>query len=168
MGTTSGSNRNGVVSALATAISATAISVAGITAIQNSEGVSHTAYPDIIGVPTICTGHTGPEVRLGQRATSEQCTKVLMEDLMSSENAVRSCVKVPISQNQFDALTSFAFNVGGGALCRSMLVRKLNAGDCKGAAGEFPKWSYAGGKQVKGLLVRRRREMTTFLKGCSK
>lgn len=149
-------------------VTALSISVAGVAAIQGSEGVSLTAYNDIIGIPTICTGHTGPEVRLGQSLTKDQCTKVLEKDLLGAEAAVKACVKVPVTQDQFDALTSFTFNVGGGALCHSTLVRKLNAGDCKGAAREFPKWSSAGGKQVKGLLVRRRREMTSFLKGCSK
>lgn len=142
------------------------VSLAGIAAIQRFEGVKYTAYQDIAGIPTICTGHTGKEVRIGQRATSEQCEKFLKNDLKKSESSIRACVKVPITQEQFDALVSFTFNVGGSAMCRSNLVRKLNAGDCMAAAHEFPKWSLVNGKQVNGLLVRRQQEMKIFIKGC--
>jgi GH24 family phage-related lysozyme (muramidase) len=71
---------------------------------------------------------------------------------------------VPLTQNRFDALISFTYNLGGSALASSTLLKKLNAKDYKGAAAEFPKWNKAGGKVVSGLTKRRDAEMELFLK----
>lgn len=73
-------------------------------------------------------------------------------------------VKVPLTQNQYDALVSLVFNIGRGSFARSSLLKKLNAGDMTGAAQEFPRWVYAKGKKLPGLITRRNDEMELFLK----
>jgi lysozyme len=78
------------------------------------------------------------------------------------EAGVKRLVKVPLAQGQFDALVSFSFNVGLGALGSSTLLRKLNAGDYRGAAAEFPRWNKAGGKVYEGLTRRRAAERSLF------
>ena len=74
------------------------------------------------------------------------------------------CTKVPLNQNQYDALVSFTYNVGVGAYCGSTLVRKLNQGDYTGACNELRRWVYAGGKRVQGLANRREAERSLCLK----
>jgi lysozyme len=138
------------------------ISDRGIKFIQECEGVRLNAYLDSIGIPTIGVGHTGPEVCMGQTITPDECSALLRTDLAKAEDAVNFMVKVDINQDQFDALVSFAFNVGIGALGKSTLLRKLNAGDYAGAAAEFLRWDQAGGKHIPGLLKRRHAESALF------
>lgn len=113
-----------------------ALSVTGAAFIAGHEGTRLAAYLDTGGVPTICTGST-EGVRLGQRATFEECNARLLRDTTYAGKAVAQCTHVSITQTQYDALVSLAFNAGGGAFCGSELVRKLNAGDCLGAGREF-------------------------------
>lgn len=145
------------------------ISAAGIAAIVADEGQRNTAYLDIANIPTICVGHTAG-VRLGQTANDEVCRELLKQDVRVAEAAVRSAVKVKITQGQYDALVSWTFNVGADAAGGSTLMRKLNAGDCRGAAAEFSRWDKArvNGKlrSVRGLTVRRAGERTRFEKDC--
>lgn len=121
-----------------------------------------TAYLDAVRVPTIGWGHTAG-VKLGQIATREQATDFLNADLSQSEAAVASLVKVPISDNQFSALTSFAFNVGSDALKNSTLLKLLNKKNYSGAADQLLKWDHAGGKKLAGLTRRRKAERKLFL-----
>jgi GH24 family phage-related lysozyme (muramidase) len=86
-----------------------------------------------------------------------------MRDLAPREVAVSRLITVPLNQNQFDALVSFVFNLGSGALQCSTLRRRLNAGAYLEAADEFPKWVYAGGRKLKGLVRRREAERILFL-----
>ena len=114
-------------------------------------------YRDPIGIVTACTGHTGPELRMGQTFTKEQCTEMLYVDLLKHAQALE-CVKRPMSDGQKAAFLSFSFNVGNGAFCSSTLVRKANAGDMPGACAELSRWTYAGGKQLLSLIKRRAAE----------
>lgn len=83
---------------------------------------------------------------------------------MQSVNQTLNCVvKIAISQNQYDALCSFTFNLGSGALKGSTLLKRLNEGNLRAAADEFPKWCHDNGKVVKGLLNRRNAERSLFL-----
>jgi lysozyme len=116
------------------------LSDAGLALLIEREGSRNRAYRDSVGVWTIGVGHTGPEVRDGLVWTDEQVQEALRKDVERFERAVLEAVKVEIDQYQFDALVSFAFNVGEGALKSSTLVRKLNAGDTEGAAREFDRW----------------------------
>ena len=118
------------------------------------EGTVLRTYRDPIGIVTACTGHTGPELRMGQTFTKEQCTEMLYVDLLKHAQALE-CVKRPMSDGQKAAFLSFSFNVGNGAFCSSTLVRKANAGDMPGACAELSRWTYAGGKQLPGLVNRR-------------
>ena len=121
------------------------------------EGTVLRSYVDPVGIVTACTGHTGPELRMGQTFTKEQCETMLYGDLLKHADAL-DCIKTPLADNQKAAFLSFAFNVGNGAFCSSTLVRKANTGDMPGACSELSKWVYAGGKQLPGLVKRRAAE----------
>jgi len=140
------------------------ISEKGLNLIKQFEGLRLEAYLCSAGVPTIGYGHTRG-VKLGQTITQEQADAFLSEDIHEFELAVQRLVFVPITQNQFDALVSFVFNVGIGNLKKSTLLKKLNEGDVVGAANEFNKWVFAGGKKLKGLQRRRDKERLLFLTG---
>lgn len=125
--------------------------------VQKYEGTVLRSYRDPVNVLTSCTGHTGPELRDGQTFTREQCEEMLYKDLAKHADAL-SCVRTPLTDGQRAAFLSFAFNVGDDAFCRSTLVRKANAGDIDGACAELSRWTYAGGKQLPGLVKRRAAE----------
>lgn len=86
----------------------------------------------------------------------------MQNDLKRFEQTVNDAVTVLIDQNQFDALVSLAYNIGSGAFAKSTLLKKLNAGDYKGAADQFDVWVNAGGKRMQGLVNRRAREEAVF------
>ena len=142
------------------------ISENGIEFIRQLEGEKLTAYPDIVEIWTIGVGHTGfvdgKPVARGMAITKEKSKEILTADLKRFESAVNDAVKVTLTQNQFDALVSLAFNIGEGAFARSTLVNKLNAGDKKGAAEQFLVWKNAGGRVSQGLLNRRQKEKAMF------
>lgn len=147
------------------AVGLLALSIAGLGFIKGFEGTEYSAYLDSAKVPTICTGST-KGVFLGQQATPAECEYRLVQDTSYAGKAVARCTTAKLSQEQYDAVVSFTFNVGGGAYCRSTLVRKLNAGDCRGAGAEFLRWDYAAGKRLRGLTTRRKAESALFLRGC--
>ena len=134
----------------------------GLQLTEKFEGVRLEAYLDQVGVPTIGYGHTRG-VKLGDTCTQEQAEQWLLDDVRACELCVNFHVAVPLTQGEFDALVDFCFNLGCGALTGSTLLRKLNSSDFNGAAGEFEKWSHAGGKVVAGLLRRRIEEENEFL-----
>lgn len=141
------------------------ISLNGLNQIKKHEGFSNTVYNDVAGNPTIGYGHmlTPAERLAGLRYVTEaEATRLLAKDVAAAEAAVNSLVKVPLTQNQFDALVSFVYNVGTGAFSRSTLLKKLNAGDYVGAADQFGVWRLAGGRVVKGLVYRRQAEAELF------
>jgi lysozyme len=140
----------------------------GRRAIMQREGVKLRAYRDSVGIPTIGVGHTSaagpPEVRIGMLDISRhEAEAILTRDLAKFEGAITQHVIVPLEQHEFDALVSFVFNVGEGAFAKSTLLKKLNAGDRKGAADQFLVWTKAGGKTLKGLVTRRNSERAQFL-----
>lgn len=144
-------------------------SSAGRAAIAAREGNVLTAYRDSVGIWTIGVGHTAaagsPAPRAGMKITAAESDAILSRDLAKFEAAVNNAVRVPLNQNEFDALVSLAFNIGGGAFAGSTLVKKLNAGDRAGAANQFNVWVKAGGKTLKGLVTRRAAERAQFLSG---
>lgn len=118
------------------------ISDAGLSLIIEREGSRNKAYLDSVGVWTIGVGHTGPEVHAGLVWTDEQITEALRRDIERFEMAVNDAVLVELDQYQFDALVSFAFNVGAGAFRSSTLVRLLNAGrSVEEVAKQFDRWN---------------------------
>lgn len=144
------------------------INKAGLDLIKSFEGLRLEAYLDIVGVPTIGYGHTQgvtkEDVQNGRRITEQEAEEMLLDELNKFERGVEIAVAVPINDNQFSALVSFAYNVGLGALQRSTLLKLLNAGNVSGAAEQFLRWNKAGGKEVKGLTRRREAERSLFLK----
>ena len=138
-------------------------SALGVALIKQFEGLRTGAYLDAAGIWTIGYGHTGEEVRSGLRIDAAQADALLRQDLRAAEAAVRAWVTQALAQASFDALVSFVFNVGATAFAGSTLLHKLNAGDIEGAAAEFERWRYAGGRALPGLLRRRIAERTLFL-----
>ncbi len=146
-------------------------SVAGRAAIKRREGERLSAYKDSVGIWTIGVGHTTaagpPAVSAGMKITAQQSDEILARDLADVENDLTAAVKVPINQNQFDALASLHFNIGPGSFRSSTLLRKLNAKDYAGAADQFLVWNKGtiDGKKVaiNGLTIRRKEERAQFL-----
>lgn len=146
------------------------ISQAGINLIKSFEGLRTKAYK---AVPTekyytVGYGHYGSDVRDDHVISEKQAEKLLYDDVQSFVAAVNKLLKVDVTQNQFDALVSFAYNVGVGALKSSTLLEYLNAGNFQKAADEFLKWNKSGGKVYGGLVKRREQERALFLTGGSK
>lgn len=141
---------------LATKIGAGALALA-VPLIAHFEGTVFRTYRDPIGILTSCTGHTGPELMMGQTWTQEQCDQQLYGDLMKHAPAL-DCVQRSLTDGQRAAFLSFAFNVGNGNFCKSTLVRKANAGDMPGACAELSRWTLAGGQELPGLVRRRAAE----------
>lgn len=143
------------------------ISNAGISLIKEFEGCRLKAYQDSVGVWTIGYGWTQPVNgrKIGPGMVIDQATaeRLLKCGLVQYEQGVNQLVKVIVTQGQFDALVSFAYNLGLRSLSTSTLLRKLNAGDRQGAADEFGKWVNAGGVRLNGLVKRREAERKLFL-----
>lgn len=134
------------------------LTAAGLVALANFEGFRNEAYVPVPGdVPTIGFGSTAG-VEIGDKISVSEALERLMRDVENAESAIGQCVKVPLSQGEYDAYTSFIFNVGGNAFCASTLVKKLNAGDYPGACLELKRWVYVDGKVVHGLVKRRNME----------
>lgn len=138
--------------------------------IKSHEGLRLNAYRDPVGIWTIGYGHTA-SAKPGQVITRAQADNLFLKDVQEAEKAVKSLVKVPLNQNQFGALVSFVFNAGAFKFRGSTLLRKLNAGDYKGAADEFLRWDKAGCntgagcQRLPGLTKRRAEERNFFLGG---
>lgn len=125
------------------------------------EGEKLTSYLDTGGVWTIGVGHTSDSkftVKRGQTITKALSRELLYHDLKEAEGFVKALVKVPLNENQYGALVSFTFNVGGVAFKSSTLLRKLNAGDYKAVPSELMKWVNDNGKRLDGLVRRRSAE----------
>lgn len=149
------------------AVDEMSLSLEGVNLICNFEGLKLSAYDDGTGVWTIGYGTTrypnGQLVSEGDRCTLEQAKAYMQHDLKIFERAVNSAVKVPLKQNQFDALVSLAYNIGVGAFKNSSLLKNLNLGNYKEAANQFDVWVNAGGKRLQGLVNRRAIEKKLFL-----
>lgn len=140
----------------------------GLSLIKEFEGFSAKPYRCPAGVPTIGYGATyypdGRRVTMQDRPVTEaDATAMLRSMLASYEAGVSRYVQVPLTQGQFDALVSFAYNVGLSALKDSTLLRLVNARDYAGAAAQFARWNRAGGKVLPGLTRRREAERVMFL-----
>ena len=146
------------------------ISNNGLNLIKEFEGLSLKPYLDAVNIPTIGFGSTyyedGTKVTLKDKPITEERATQLLEFIANktfSEN-INKVVKVPLSQNQFDALVSFAYNIGNKNFNWSTLLKKLNLSDYEGASSEFLRWNQANGKILNGLVLRRQKEKELFLK----
>ena len=131
--------------------------------VKEFEGCRLEAYPDPKGIWTIGYGDTGPAIKEGLVWTQEAAESTLIARLMSFAGQVQSCVEVEINQNQLDALTSFSYNLGIGALKSSHLLTLLNQADFVAAANEFDLWVHIGHSVAEGLVRRRAAEKALFL-----
>lgn len=122
------------------------------------EGLVPKTYADPVGILTICYGHTGEHATPGNELTPEQCRELLSEDVLIENARMRQCVRREMPTHVEVAFTSFSFNVGSGAFCRSTMLRKWNAGDHLGACAELMRWVYANGRKLRGLERRREAE----------
>ena len=133
-----------------------------IEKLKEFEGFRRDAYRDAAGVLTIGYGHTGKDVREGDRMTTYGAEQLLLIDLKEHEAAVRR-LNVARTQGQFDALVSLAFNIGTGRLTRSALLKTIRSGGSKAdITREFKRWVYGGGKRLPGLVKRREWEARRF------
>ncbi len=135
---------------------------AGIRIVQEFEGFQPVVYDDIGGKLTIGYGHLIKAGESFSTLTESQATALLCQDLVTAESCIEDCVDVTLTQNQFDALCSFVYNMGCMRIRGSTLLRLLNNGTYDLAAAEFPKWSRVGQNQVDGLLRRRLAERLLF------
>jgi len=145
-----------------------ALSIA-IGVVKHYEGTELESYPDPVGIPTICTGHTGPTVELHQTKTTQECDDLLAGDLGTAFDAIDRRVTPEINATmppaRRAALASFIFNVGEGAFRRSTLLELLNAGQTRAACDQLKRWVYAGGHKLAGLVKRRATERELCLLG---
>jgi len=144
------------------------ISNKGLELIKEFEEFRSKAYLCPAKIPTIGYGCTfyanGKKVSLKDKGLSKEEAIKLLIVVIDREFDINPLIKVNITQNQFDALTSFAYNVGIGNFINSTLLKKVNEKDFKGASAEFPKWIRANGKVLKGLVNRRAKERELFLR----
>ncbi len=142
------------------------ISDAGLNKLKKFEGLELCPYLDSAGKITIGYGHLilpHEKHLLTGCITEPEAERLLRNDVKTAEKYVNKYVDVPLSQNEFDALVSFVYNVGGGAFKASTMLKRLNSGNKHLAADEFERWIYAGGVKSKGLLARRMAEKKTFI-----
>jgi len=139
------------------AAGATGTVLAAAMLVAPSEGEVRQTYLDPIGIPTACFGQTGPDIRMGQRYTAEQCASMLVGEVSKKLAAVDDCTP-GLPANVRQSFTSFAFNVGSQAYCSSSMAKLARAGDYRGACAQLSRWVYAGGKPLPGLVSRRARE----------
>ena len=152
------SSRNPVRNA-AVAMTVTAACIYGVG--QHEGFVGHT-YRDPTGTPTIGFGETKGVV-MGQTITREDATVLLGNRVAEHAAGMAKCIKVPVSQNEFDAYADFTYNIGIAGFCRSSVATKLNAMDYEGACAELLKFVYSKGQILPGLVNRRKEEYRVCL-----
>ena len=133
----------------------------GIDLIKHFEGCELQAYQCAAGVWTIGYGHI-KGVSEGMSITQEQAEQMLLDELKEYENYINELVTVNLSQNQFDALVSWVYNLGPANLQSSTLLKVLNSGDYSGVPAQIERWNKAGGKVLEGLIRRREAESALF------
>lgn len=139
------------------------MSADGLALVKEFEGLRLKAYKCPAGVWTIGYGHTSaagsPEVNSGMEITKDEAEAILKRDMVQYEAGVEKLVKVELSQGQFDALVDFAYNAGVGALAKSTLLKRVNEERFDDVPAEFMKWTKGGGRELPGLVRRRRAEV---------
>ncbi len=135
----------------------------GLRLIRRFEGFSAMPYLCPAGYLTVGYGHVVKNpAAFHQPITEDEATEILVLDIQKAEKAVLRLITVPLSDGQFDALVSFTFNLGSGALQRSTLRRKVNREDHAEVPAEFLRWVWAGGRKLKGLIRRREAEAALY------
>lgn len=145
------------MSVYARAAAATAAAIVIATpVVMKWEGKRNAVYRDVIGVETVCFGHTGPDVRMGQGPRSDkECARLLAHDMRKHAKPLETCLRADAPNELRGAFVSLAFNVGAALVCNSTAVRLANAGDYRGACAQLMRWNRANGYVVRGLTNRR-------------
>jgi lysozyme len=141
------------------------LSFNGLETLKRFEGFRSEAYKDTGGVFTIGYGTTTwneKPVVAGQTITEKEAILALQHDVAWAQTAINQLVRVPLTQNMFDALSSFVYNIGADAFSKSTMLKLLNSGDYRGAANQFTRWVFDNGKQIAGLVSRRLTEQSLF------
>lgn len=128
------------------------------------EGWEKKPYADVVSVNTVCAGATRGIVA-GKTYTDQECMDLLARDLVDHGMQIDRCIKVEVPDPSRAAFTSLAYNIGVGNFCGSTLVKKLNAGNLRGACAEIPRWNRAGGQVLTGLTRRRAEEQAYCVRG---
>jgi lysozyme len=123
--------------------------------IMRWEGARYTAYLDPIGIPTVCYGHTGPDVEMGRKYSRSECEAMLQEDMLEANAIVHRCVGRDMPAGVAAALTSLTFNVGPVAVCKGTIGKRAREGNWPATCAELDRWKYAGGRVYRGLELRR-------------
>ena len=134
----------------------------GLNLIKHFEGCELQAYKCPAGVWTIGYGHI-KGVSEGMTITQDEAEQMLIDEMAEYEGYVNKLVTVELNQNQFDAMVSWVYNLGGGNLSASTLLKVLNAGDYAGVPAQMMRWNKAGGKVLEGLTRRRQAEADLFV-----
>lgn len=146
-----------------TDITTLALSATALVALALSEGYTPRAVQPLPGdKPTIGFGTT-EGVRMGDTITPPKALERKLRDVQAFEGAIKQCVRVPLSQGEYDAFVSLAYNIGSAAFCKSTLVRELNAGNYAAACKQILRWDRFKGQQIRGLTLRREREYQTCI-----
>ena len=136
----------------------------GLALIKQFEGFMAQPYLCPGGYWTIGYGHVIQNPKdYPYSLTCDEALELLAQDVIVAERAVLRLISVPLTQGQFDALVSFTFNLGAGALQRSTLRRKVNREEHADVSAEFMKWVWAGGRKLKGLVKRRKAEILLYV-----
>ena len=135
----------------------------GLALTKQFEGLRLGAYQDSVGIWTIGYGHTGLDVHPKLTITEERANELLLKDVASAVDSVNHLVSVALTQNQFDALVDFVFNVGAAKFAGSTLLREINSGNFAAAAAQLLLWCHGGGVVLPGLLQRRKAAESLFL-----
>ena len=137
------------------------ISQEGVDLVKKFEGCKLEAYQCAAGVWTIGYGST-KGVKEGDTLTQKEADNLLLHEMQEYESYIKELVKVPLKQNQFDALVSWVFNLGPANLKASTMLKFLNAGDYHLIPSQIKRWNKAGGKVLEGLIRRREAEALMF------
>lgn len=132
--------------------------------IAPSEGLMLASYRDPIGIVTACYGHTGPELRMGQRFSVPACKAIFDADQRKVIMQIGQCITAPVPVESFAALTSFGFNAGSRPVC-TKFAPLVNAGNLRGACAKLSLYVYAGKRKLPGLVTRRARERAVCERG---
>tara|TARA_R100000541_G_scaffold18152_1_gene27936 strand:- start:192 stop:635 length:444 start_codon:yes stop_codon:yes gene_type:complete len=137
------------------------ISIEGLSLIKKFEGCELNSYKCAAGVPTIGFGSTHG-IEMGMSISKARAEELLLEDISKFEDIVDKSVTVALDQHQFDALVSWTFNLGGGNLNSSTMLKVINAGDYEDVPEQIKRWNKANGKVLEGLIRRREAEALLF------
>lgn len=148
-----------------TALIGAAAAITLVPEVQRWEGREHVPYKDIVGIWTVCDGDT-KNVIPGQAQTDAQCDARLEQQLIAHAKPVMQCVPgLKDRPNQLAASVSLAYNIGTAGFCKSTAAKRFNAENWRGGCDAFLSWRFAGGREIRGLLNRRKAEREICLRG---